>query len=62
MEAIPTLYDVFRELNEEDRNISKDLWPLTSSTLNSCDFYLCENLESVVYANNPHGLEALTEY
>jgi hypothetical protein len=60
-EAIRALYDVFRELNGEDRNISKGLWPSTSPALNPCDFYLCENLESVVNANDPHDLEALKQ-
>jgi hypothetical protein len=49
----------FRELNGEDRIISKGLWPPRFSDLNLCDFYLWGQLKNVVYANNPHDLETL---
>jgi uncharacterized protein (DUF1015 family) len=32
-----------------------------SSDLNPCDFHLWGKLKSVVYANNPHDLEALKQ-
>jgi hypothetical protein len=52
---------VFGEINGEDRIISKGLWPPRSQDLNPCDFYLWGKLRSVVYANNPHDLEALKQ-
>jgi hypothetical protein len=54
---------VFGELNGdgEDRIINKGLWPLRSPDLNPCDFYLWGKLKRVVYANNPHDLEALKQ-
>jgi hypothetical protein len=52
---------VFGELNGEDRIISKGLWPPRSPDLNPCNFYLQGKVKSVVYANNPHDLEALKQ-
>jgi hypothetical protein len=60
-ETIPALGGVFGELKGEDRNISKGLWPPTSSDLNPCDFYFWGKLKSAVHANNPHDLEALEQ-
>jgi hypothetical protein len=52
---------VFGEINGEDRIITNGLWPYRSQDLNHCDFYLWGKLKSVVYANNPHHLEALKQ-
>jgi hypothetical protein len=57
-ETILALRGVFGELNGEDRIITKGLWPPRSPDLNPCDFYFWGKLKSVVYANNPHDLEA----
>jgi hypothetical protein len=35
--------------------------PPRSPDLNPCDFYLWGKLKSVVYAKNPHDLEALKQ-
>jgi hypothetical protein len=50
---------VFGELNGDDRIIIKGFWPPRSPDLNPCDFYLWGKLRNIVYANNPHDLEAL---
>jgi hypothetical protein len=60
-ETIWALRGVFREVNGEERIISKGLWPPRSPDLNTCDIILWGKLESVVYANNPHDLEALQQ-
>jgi hypothetical protein len=52
---------VFGELNGEDRIISKGFYPRRSPDLDPSDFYLWGKLKSVVYANNPHDLEALKQ-
>jgi hypothetical protein len=59
--TIRALRGVFGELNGENRIIGKSLWPHRSPDLNPCDFYLWAKLKSVVYANNPHDLEALNQ-
>jgi hypothetical protein len=43
------------------RIISKGLCPTISTDLNPCDFYLWGKLKSVMYANNPHDMEALKQ-
>ncbi|PNF15704.1 hypothetical protein B7P43_G12455 [Cryptotermes secundus] len=60
-ETIRALRGVFGELNGDDRIVSKGLWPPRSPDLNPCDFYLWGKLKNVVYANNPHDLEALKQ-
>jgi hypothetical protein len=52
---------VFGEFNREERIICKGLWPPRSLDINPCDFYLWGKLKSVVYAKNPHDLEALKQ-
>jgi hypothetical protein len=52
---------VFGEINGEDRIINKGLWPPRSPDPNPCGFYLWGKLKSVVYAINPHDLEALKQ-
>ncbi|PNF40314.1 hypothetical protein B7P43_G05786 [Cryptotermes secundus] len=39
----------------------KGLWPPRSPDLNPCDFYLRGKLKNVVYAKNPHDVEALEQ-
>jgi hypothetical protein len=60
-ETIRALRGLFGEINGEDRIISKGLWLPRSPDLNHCDFYLWGKLKSVLYANNPHDLEALKQ-
>jgi hypothetical protein len=60
-ETIRELRGAFGEINGEDMIIRKGLWPPRSPDLNPCDFYLWRKLKSVVYANNPHDLEALKQ-
>jgi hypothetical protein len=35
------------------------LWPPRFPDLNHCDFYWCQKLKTVAYANNANDLEAL---
>jgi hypothetical protein len=42
--------------------LARVCWPPRSPDLNPCDFYLWGKLKSVVYANNPHDLEALKQF
>jgi hypothetical protein len=60
-ETIRALRGGFGEFNGEERIIIKGLWPPRSPDLNPCQFHLLEKLKSVVYANNPHDLEALIQ-
>jgi hypothetical protein len=48
-------------INEEDGIISRDLWSHRSPYLNPCDLSLWGKLKSVVFANNPHDLDALKQ-
>jgi hypothetical protein len=59
--TILALRGVFGEFNGEERIISKSLWSPISPDLKPCDFYLWGKLTRVVYANNPHDLEALKQ-
>jgi hypothetical protein len=47
------------EFNAEDRIIARVCGPPGSPDLNPCDFYLRRKVNSVVYDNNSHDLEAL---
>jgi hypothetical protein len=60
-EAMRALSGVSGEFNGEDRIVSKCLWLLKSQDLSPCEFYLWGKLKSVVYANNPHNLDALKQ-
>jgi hypothetical protein len=55
------LCGAFGELNGEDKIISKGLRPPRYPDIIPCDFFGGENSKSVVYANNPHDLEALKQ-
>jgi hypothetical protein len=61
MEIIRGLRSVFGELNGNDRIINKSSWPPRSAYLNPYGCYLWGNLKSVIYAKNPHDLEALKQ-
>jgi hypothetical protein len=52
---------VFLEINGEDGINSKGMLLPRSPDLNPRDFYLWGKLKSVLYANNPHELEALKQ-
>jgi hypothetical protein len=54
-------YALFGEINGEHVIISKGFWYPRSPDLNPCDFYFWGNLESVMYANNPHHLKAVKQ-
>jgi hypothetical protein len=60
-DTIRALRGVFGEINGGNRIISKGLWPPRSPDLNPCVFHLWGKLKSIVYANNPHDLEALKQ-
>jgi hypothetical protein len=60
-ETVRALRGVFGEFNGEGGLISKGLSPPRSPDVNPCNFYLWGKLKIVLYANNPHGLEALKQ-
>jgi hypothetical protein len=61
LRKIRALRGVFGEINGENWIISMFLLSHRSPNLNPCDSYLWRKLRSVVYAKNPHALEALKE-
>jgi hypothetical protein len=60
-ETIGHLCGVFEELNADNPIISKGLRFPKSPHLSLCDLHLWGKLKNVMYASNPHHLEALKQ-